>query len=162
MSTDPGATTLIDLSGESRLTAQSDPALVEARQKVEMHLGIAARLTRENSALQGFQELVRATRLMPMNARLAAAMVRLSLASGTHQVAQLLISERLDDALGDERTDVQRQLVRLARRMDELEKAQELVVVLLAERPADRRARGVERAARAGPALGRARRVARA
>ena len=143
MSTDPGATTLIDLSGESRLTAQSDPALVEARQKVEMHLGIAARLTRENSALQGFQELVRATRLMPMNARLAAAMVRLSLASGTHQVAQLLISERLDDALGDERTDVQRQLVRLARRTEELEKAQELVTIILAERPTDRRARAV-------------------
>lgn len=151
MSTDPGATTLIDLSGESRLTAQSDlvapggsdPALLEARKKVEMHLGIAARLRRDGTALQGFQELVRATRLMPMNARLAGAMVRLALESGTHQVAQLLISERLDDALGDERTDVQRQLIRLARRMEDLEKAQELTSILLAERPTDRRARAV-------------------
>ncbi|MBL8910098.1 MAG: hypothetical protein JNM17_05265 [Archangium sp.] len=143
MSTDPGATTLIDLSGESRVTSQSDPALLEARKKVEMHLGIAARLRREGTALQGFQELVRATRLMPMNARLAGAMVRLALESGTHQVAQLLISERIDDAVGDERTDVQRQLIRLARRTEDVEKAQELTSILLAERPTDRRARAV-------------------
>jgi Tfp pilus assembly protein PilF len=78
-----------------------------------------------------------------MNARLAAALVRYSLKSSTQQVAQLLISERIDDAVGEERTDVQRQLARLARRSDDLEKAQELVAGLLAERPDDRRARAV-------------------
>jgi tetratricopeptide (TPR) repeat protein len=144
MSTDPGATTLIDLSGESRLdTATSDPVLLAARAKVQMHLAIAARLLREGSTLQGFQELVRTTRLVPMNARLAAALVRMSVPSNTHTVAQLLISERLDDALGDERLDVQRQLVRLARKTNDLEAAQEQVSIILAERPTDRRARAV-------------------
>ncbi|MFO0594553.1 MAG: hypothetical protein U0228_04595 [Myxococcaceae bacterium] len=147
MSTDPGATTLIDLSGEKLVekveARESDPALLEVRERVVMHVGIAARVAREASPLQGFQELVRTSRVVPMNAYLAAAMVRLGVASGTHQVAQLLISERLDDALGDERIDVLRQLVRLARKTDQLDAAQEGISGLLAERPTDRRARAV-------------------
>ncbi len=144
MSTDPGATTLLDLSGESRLEpVPADALLVEARSVVQMHLDIAARLTREGSALQGFQELVRATRAVPMNAKLAAGLVTLGLAAGTHVVAQVLISEGLDEAEGDERLDVMRQLARLARRSDDLEKAQEVLSTILAGRPEDRRARAV-------------------
>ncbi len=144
MSTDPGATTLLDLSGEARLEAvRPDGLLAAVRGVVQMHLGIASRLAREGSPLTGFQELVRASRAVPMNARLAAGLVTLGLASGTHVVAQLLISESLDDAEGDERLDVLRQLARLARRTGDLEKAQELLSTILAERAEDRRARAV-------------------
>lgn len=144
MSTDPGATTLLDLSGESRLeTVRTDALLGEVRSVVDMHLAIATRLSRDGSPLQGFQELVRASRAVPMNARLASALVTLGLKAGTHLVAQLLISEGIDDSEGDERLDVLRQLARLSRRINDLEKAQEVLSTILAERPEDRRARAV-------------------
>ena len=145
MSTDPGATTLLDLSGESRLdpVRSEDAYLHQVRSVVQMHLEIALRLAREGSALQGFQELVRACRAVPMNARLAAALATLALEAGTHAVAIVLISESVEDAEGEERIDVLRQLVRVARRSGDLEKAQEVTAVILAERPEDRRARAV-------------------
>ncbi|MDP1827182.1 MAG: tetratricopeptide repeat protein [Archangium sp.] len=145
MSTDPGATTLLDLSGESRLeTVTADDAyLHQVRSVVQMHLDIAARLTREGSALMGFQELVRASRAVPMNARLAAALVSTGLRAGTHAVALVLITEGLEDAEGEERVDLERQLARLARRSGDLEKAQEVITAILAGRSGDRRARAV-------------------
>ena len=145
MSTDPGATTLLDLSGESRVEPASaqDAYLHQVRSVVQMHLDIASRLSREGSPLQGFQELVRASRAVPMNARLAAALVALGLKAGTPAVAMVLISESLDDAQGEERLDVLRQLVRVARRSGDLEKAQEVTATILAERSEDRRARAV-------------------
>ncbi len=145
MSTDPGATTLLDLSGESRLETvkAGDAYFHHVRSVVDMHLGIAARLTREGSALMGFQELVRASRAVPMNARLAAALTSLGLRAGTQAAALVLISEGLEDAEGEERVDVLRQLARLARRSGDLEKAQEVTATILAERSEDRRARAV-------------------
>src|SRR6476661_3414921 len=102
MSTDPGATTLIDLSGESRQPASSeDKYLHQVRSVVAMHLEIAARLTREGSALSGFQELVRASRAVPMTARLAAALGTTGLKAGTQAAALVLISEGLSDSDGD-------------------------------------------------------------
>ncbi|HEY0883566.1 MAG TPA: hypothetical protein VGD87_18665, partial [Archangium sp.] len=69
MSTDPGATTLLDLSGE-----RADPYLNQVRSVVQLHLDIANRLSKQGSPLHGFQELVRASRAVPMNARLASAL----------------------------------------------------------------------------------------
>lgn len=145
MSTDDqGATTLLDLSGESRLeTVRTDAYLGEVRGVVAMHLQIAARLSREGSPLQGFQELVRASRAVPMNARLAAALVSASLKAGTQAAARRLISEGVDDSEGDERLDVLRQLARLARRTGDLDTSLEVLSALLAERVEDRRARAV-------------------
>lgn len=143
MSTDPGATTLLDLSGESRLETVPIDSHPEGRSPVDMHFAIAARLTREGSALLGFQELVRASRAMPMNPRLAAGLVRLGLAAGTQAASLVLLTEGVDDAEGDQRLDVLRQLARLARRTADLEKAQEVLSTILAERPDDRRARAV-------------------
>ena len=144
MSTDPGATTLLDLSGESRAPVTPEDAyLHQVRSVVRMHLEIAARLAREGTPLMGFQELVRATRAVPMNARLAAALTALGLRAGTQAAAAVLIAEGLDDSEGEERIDVQRQLARLARRSGDLEKAQELIATILAERSDDRRARAV-------------------
>ncbi len=141
---DQGATTLLDLSGESRLeTVRTDAYLGEVRGVVSMHLLIASRLAREGSPLQGFQELVRASRAVPMNARLAAALVTSSLVARTQPAAQRLISEGVDDSEGDERLDVMRQLARLARRTDNLETAQEVLSTILAEKADDRRARAV-------------------
>lgn len=145
MSTDPGATTLLDLSGEKSLeSVTTDEAyLSQVRGVVQMHVEIAARLTREGSALMGFQELVRASRVVPMNARLAAALTSIGLRAGTQAAAQVLISEGIDDSEGDERIDVLRQLARLSRRSGDLEKAQEVTATILAERSEDRRARAV-------------------
>lgn len=145
MSTDPGATTLIDLSGESRVeTVSSDDAyLHQVRSVVQMHLDIAARVEREGSALSGFQELVRASRAVPMSARLAAALTSTGLRAGTQAVALALISEGLQDSEGDERIDVLRQLARLSRLSGDLEKAQEVTAIILAERSEDRRARAI-------------------
>lgn len=144
MSSDKRATTLLDHSGEARLeTVQTEALPEDVRSMVQMHLDIAARRAREGSPLQGFQELVRASRAMPMNARLAAALVRLAKLAGTEQVALLLISEGVDDSDGLERLGVQRQLARLTRRLDELDRAQETLSIILAERPEDRRARAV-------------------
>ncbi len=142
MSTDEhGTTTLLDVSGEYSEPHITDPYLDEVRMAVSMHARIAARRTREGSPMDGFQELVRAARKLPMNSRLAAALVTWSLKAGTMVVAKLLIGERLEDAEGEERLDVQRQLARLARRSDELESAQEMLSIILAENPGDRRAR---------------------
>ncbi len=144
MSTDTGATTLLDLSGEKSLESVTDEAyLNQVRGVVQMHVEIAARLTREGSALMGFQELVRASRVVPMNARLAAALTSIGLRAGTQAAALVLISEGIDDSEGDERIDVLRQLARLSRRSGDLEKAQEVTTTILAERTEDRRARAV-------------------
>ncbi|PZR18799.1 MAG: hypothetical protein DI536_02660 [Archangium gephyra] len=145
MSTDDvSTTTLLDLSGESRLeTVRTDAYFGEVRGVVDMHLLIASRLTREGSPLQGFQELVRASRAVPMNARLASALVTSSFKANTQAAARRLISEGVDDSEGDERLDVLRQLARLARRTDELDTALEVLSTILAEKADDRRARAV-------------------
>lgn len=144
MSTDEqGTTTLLDVSGETSGPHVTDPELDEVRTAVVMHARIAARRTREGTPLDGFQELVRAARKLPMNAPLAAVLVSASLRAGTSEVARLLISERLDDVAGDQRLAVQRQLARLSRRTGALEAAQEALSIMLAEHPGDRRARAV-------------------
>ena len=144
MSGDKRGSTLLDHSGEARLeTVQIEAVSDDVRSLVQMHLDIATRRAREGSALQGFQELVRASRAMPMNARLAAALVRLSMQAGTEQVALLLISEGVDDGEGTDRLGVQRQLARLTRRLGDLDRAQEVLSTILAERADDRRARAV-------------------
>jgi Tfp pilus assembly protein PilF len=138
MSTDPGATTLLDLSGE-----KADPYLNQVRSVVQLHLDIANRLSKQGSPLHGFQELVRASRAVPMNARLAAAITRLALQAGTHAVALTLINDGVEDADGREKLDVLRQLARLARHADDLDRAQEVLSTILALQPEDRRARAV-------------------
>lgn len=141
---DVSTTTLLDLSGESRLeTVRTDAYFGEVRGVVDMHLLIASRLTREGSPLQGFQELVRASRAVPMNARLASALVSSSFKASTQAAARRLISEGIDDSEGEERLDVMRQLARLARRTDDLDTALEMLSTILAEKADDRRARSV-------------------
>lgn len=144
MSTDPSATTLNDASGEiplkalrARLSERDDLGVVE------MHRTIAWRMLREGSAVQGFQELVRACRIVPMNARLAASIVYLGLKAKTFGPALTLLSQGVDETEGDERIGVMRHLARLARKTNELERSREVLVQLLAERPNDRRARAV-------------------
>ena len=144
MSTDPSATTLNDASGEvpfkalrARLGAHDDLGVVE------MHRTIALRMLREGSAVQAFQELVRACRIVPMNARLASSLVYLALRAKTYGPALTLLAQGVDETDGDERVGVMRHLARLARKANELERARESLVHLLAERPQDRRARAV-------------------
>ncbi|MHB8878459.1 MAG: tetratricopeptide repeat protein, partial [Myxococcaceae bacterium] len=127
------------IKAEAFTPGQSD----EVKSLVEMHLKIARRLMRESAPGRAFAELVRASRAVPMTARLASAMVQISLRAGTEAAAVLLLNAGVEDADGDERIRIRRQLVRLLRRTGELEGAREALVITLAERPSDRRARQV-------------------
>ena len=140
MSTDPGARTLSDLSGEAPAPDSGDSA---ARGVVDMHRRIAARLLAEGAPVRAFNELVRASRAVTMNARLAAALTRMALVAQTYGPAILVLNQGLDECEGDERAAVLRHLARLTRRAGNLEESREALVHLLAERPADRRARAV-------------------
>jgi hypothetical protein len=117
---DPRRETIKDLAGVSGLTP---------RGLFEMHRKIAARLLREQAPGRAFAELVRASRSVPMQARLAAMLVRVALLAGTEVLAAALLSAALEVAQAQDRGPIQSQLVRLLRRMGELEKARELLVV---------------------------------
>ncbi len=124
-----------------RMDALSTAARDGNRGVLEMHRAIANRLLREGAPARAFSELVRATREVPMSARLAAALAHIALKAGTLSAAVTLLSQGLDEVEGAERIGVRHALARLYRRSDDLELAREQLVVLLAEHPTDRRAR---------------------
>jgi tetratricopeptide (TPR) repeat protein len=108
---------------------------------IEMHRDIAFRLKREGRLAQAFTELVRACRLAPMTAQLAASLVHLALLSRAIGPARTLLKDALNDADRNEHRGIRRQLARLLRRAGDRESAREYLVELLAEVPGDRRAR---------------------
>jgi tetratricopeptide (TPR) repeat protein len=124
-----------------RMDALTAAAKDGSRGVLEMHRAIANRLLREGAPARAFSELVRATREVPMSARLAAALAHIALKAGTLSAAVTLLTQGLDEVEGAERTGVRHALARLYRRSDDLELAREQLVVLLAEHPTDRRAR---------------------
>jgi hypothetical protein len=139
MSTDPGARTLIDLSGEAPADGLRDAAA--ATGPVDMHRRLATRLLLEGAPLQGLNELLRASRALPMSGRLAGALTRLALAAQTHGPALLVLNQRLDGCAPADRLSVLRHLARLARHAGSLEESREALRLVLAEVPGDRRAR---------------------
>lgn len=144
MSTDPSARTLSDLSGETPMeTVRTEGVAPEGRGVVDMHRRIAARLLAEGAPVRAFNELVRASRAVTMNAHLAAALTRMALAAQTYGPAMLVLNQGLEECEGDERLAVLRHLARLTRRAGNLEESREALTELLASRPADRRARAV-------------------
>jgi tetratricopeptide (TPR) repeat protein len=110
---------------------------------VEAHRQVAARLLAEGHPVRAFGELVRASRAVPLNGRLAAHLVHFSLRAAAEPAAITLLQTGVDDAEGEERAAIRRQLARLFRRLRESERARETLTLLLAERPQDRRARRV-------------------
>lgn len=142
MSTDPGATTLIDLSGEVHGEALLPGAeRAGAQAVVDMHLRIAARLGRQGAPLQALQEVTRAARAVPLTGRLAAAVVAWSLRARAAPRGAALLADAAEDLEGPERPAVLRQQARLARRAGDLARAQAVLTQALAEGPQDRRAR---------------------
>jgi tetratricopeptide (TPR) repeat protein len=114
--------------------------------RLEGHLLVAARLLREHQAPKAFGELVRASRTLPMTRRLAAALVTVSLKAGTEAAAITILSSALDKVEGTGRRDVQRQLARVLRRVDQLPRAIEALEALLAAFPQDHGSRRVHQA----------------
>jgi hypothetical protein len=138
MTSDPSARrTLLDQSGEAPVEAGGSVSVLD------MHCRIARRMLREGSAGQAFQELVRASRAVPMSLKLAANLSLLAVHARAFAPALTLLSQGLDETEGDERLGVMRQLARLARRSGDLDRSREVLALLLAERPDDRRARAV-------------------
>lgn len=117
------------------------PSQSESRALLEMHLRIAARLRAEGAVSRAFAELTRASREVPMSARLAGALVRLALKAGSETAALQALKVGLEECPLAERRGVRRQLVRLLRRLGKHEEAREELGLLLADRPHDRRAR---------------------
>nr|WP_225410030.1 hypothetical protein [Stigmatella hybrida] len=111
--------------------------------KVEQHLQVAARLLRERQAPKAFGELVRASRILPMTARLAAALVTVSLEAGTEAAAITLLTASLEKVEGAVHRAVRRQLARVLRRVEQVPRAIEALETLLAAFPEDHRARRV-------------------
>ena len=132
-----------DRADTAKASTSSPGPLAEVQVQVELHRKIAARLLGENAAPRAFAELVLASRELPMTSRLAATLVYVARKAGTEPAAVKLLAAGVEEAEGDERLGVQRQLVRLLRRKGDLEGAREALVVALAERPRDRRARVV-------------------
>lgn len=143
MSTDPGARTLSDLSGETPMENVRGDGVADTQGVVDMHRRIASRLLAEGAPVRAFNELVRASRTVTMSGRLAAALTRMALAAQTYGPAMLVLNQGLDECEGRERFAVLRHLARLTRRAGNLEESREALVHLLAELPADRRARAV-------------------
>ncbi|MCC6334497.1 MAG: hypothetical protein IT380_10980 [Myxococcales bacterium] len=144
MSTDPSARTLSDLSGEKSMqSVQAQTVAPEVQSVVDMHRRIAARLLAEGAPVRAFNELVRASRAVTMNRRLASSLTRMALLAQTYGPAALVLNQGLEECGGAERVAVLRQLARLTRRAGHLEESREALVHLLAERPGDRRARAV-------------------
>ncbi|MDQ3262501.1 MAG: hypothetical protein M3Y59_02400 [Myxococcota bacterium] len=108
---------------------------------IAVHRRTADRLLRDGSAQKAFSELVVASRSVPMNAALAAGLTFSSLRAGTESAAITLLISGVEDTDGADRIAVRRQLIRLLRRGQELEAAREQLVLILAEKPGDRRAR---------------------
>lgn len=117
------------------VTHQPEPALVGQT------LAAAARLLREGQPSHAFGELVRASRSLPVTPRLAAALASYSLRAGTEAAAIARLSAALESASGPTRLALQRQLARLLRRVHQHSRARAVLQALLAEHPADRRAR---------------------
>jgi tetratricopeptide (TPR) repeat protein len=115
----------------------------DVNERVEAHLLVAARLLRERQAPKAFGELVRASRTLPMTRRLAAALVTVSLRAGTEAAAITILSSALDKVEGKGRRDVQRQLARVLRRVDQLPRAIEALESLLEAFPDDHGSRRV-------------------
>jgi tetratricopeptide (TPR) repeat protein len=124
-----------------RMDALSEAARGGGRGALEMHRAIANRLMKEGAPARAFTELVRATREVPMSAKLAAALAHIALKAGTLSAAVTLLTQGVEEVEGAERAGVRHALARLYRRSEQLEPAREQLVVLLAEAPADRRAR---------------------
>jgi tetratricopeptide (TPR) repeat protein len=141
---EPGATG----SGQDKLAANASPGAGgdvpgDLRDKVEAHLQVAARLLKERQAPKAFGELVRASRTLAMTRRLAAALVTVSLKAGTEAAAITLLSGALEKLVGPARRDVQRQLARVLRRVEQLPRAVEALESLLAAFPDDSGSRRV-------------------
>lgn len=111
--------------------------------KVEQHLQVAARLLRERHAPKAFGELVRASRILPMTARLAAALVTVSLEAGTEAAAITLLTASIEKVEGTVHRAVRRQLARVLRRVEQVPRAIEALEALLALFPEDHRSRRV-------------------
>jgi tetratricopeptide (TPR) repeat protein len=142
---EPGATG----AGQETLAANAHSPGAEGavpgdvRGKVEGHLQVAARLLRERQAAKAFGELVRASRSLAMTRRLAAALVTVSLKAGTEAAAITLLTGAIEKLVGTARRDVQRQLARVLRRVEQLPRALEALESLLAAFPDDSRSRRV-------------------
>jgi tetratricopeptide (TPR) repeat protein len=132
---EPGATG----AGQETLAANahSTGAGGDVSGKVEGHLQVAARLLRERQAPKAFGELVRASRTLAMTRRLAAALVTVSLKAGTEAAAITILSSAIEKLAGTARRDVQRQLARVLRRVEQLPRALEALEALLAAFPDD-------------------------
>jgi tetratricopeptide (TPR) repeat protein len=122
---------------------KSDAEPGDVRGTVEGHLQVAARLLRERQAPKAFGELVRASRTLAMTRRLAAALVTVSLKAGTEAAAITLLSGSIEKLAGTARRDVQRQLARVLRRVEQLPRALEALEALLAAFPDDYSSRRV-------------------
>jgi tetratricopeptide (TPR) repeat protein len=139
---DPGDT--LDVSGEVSLqTVRADAFVSEAHGVLTMHRRIAYRLLREGHPARALTELVRASREVPMTALLGRTLGYLALRAGTPAPAITLLTQGLEECEPEERLGLLRALARLLRRTGERERARELLVQVLAERPGDRRARRV-------------------
>jgi tetratricopeptide (TPR) repeat protein len=117
--------------------AHSSGAEGEVHGKVAGHLQVAARLLRERQAAKAFGELVRASRSLVMTRRLAAALVTVSLKAGTEAAAITILSGAIEKLVGPARRDVQRQLARVLRRVEQLPRAVDALESLLAAFPDD-------------------------
>ncbi|HLL53518.1 MAG TPA: hypothetical protein VK447_08235, partial [Myxococcaceae bacterium] len=110
---------------------------------IDLHRRTAARLVKEGAPGRAFAELVKASRAIPMTRRLAAALVAISGRAGTEPAAMTLLASGVEENEGQVRIDIRRQLARLLRKAGDLERAREALVLILAEKPGDRRARRV-------------------
>ena len=111
--------------------------------QIDFHRRAAARLLKEGSPGRAFGELVKASRAIPMTRRLAAALVAVARRAGTEPAAVTLLTSGVEENDGLVRIDIRRQLGRLFRKTGDLERAREALVLILAEKPGDRRARRV-------------------
>src|SRR4051812_27057692 len=125
------------------ILADAFPQGSDSSSVVELHQKMARRLLAEGSPSRAYGELVRAAREGPMSPRLAAALVWLSLQAGTEAGALSLLRSGGDENEGEPRRVIRGQVIRLLRRLGEHDQAREQLTVLLAENPADRKARRV-------------------
>ena len=133
-----GSATVVDMPSPSAPSNRDAQRAV-----VDMHRHIARRLLAQGNKARAFTELVRATRESPMSVPLASALMHFGLASGSVNAAATLLTQGLEEVEAVDRLDVMRCLARLLRRSNDAERCGEVLVMLLAERPADRRARAV-------------------
>lgn len=117
------------------------PGVDDPEALVEMHRREAARLLKEGAAGRAFGELVRASRAVPMTRRLAACLVLVARRAGNEPAAATLLTSGVQENEGNVRVEIRRQLARLLRKTGDLERAREELVLILAEKPGDRRAR---------------------